>query len=115
MIKQSSVLFHAVPQLPWHTVTTSIPSNHPKNTMIDCENCGQNACSQVGENDARLLMNFYGEIANADLEADSGYNLTQANLIKLCQVRSLFDFVMSVCRVLGLLRCCVVRQVGMLI
>jgi len=27
-----------------------------------------------------------GDIANADLEADSGYNLTQANLIKLCQV-----------------------------
>lgn len=40
----------------------------------------------MGENDARPLMDFFSEIATADLEADSGYNLTTANLIKLCQV-----------------------------
>lgn len=40
-------------------------------------------CSQIAETDTRSLMELFADVAHADLEAESGYNLTEANLVKV--------------------------------
>lgn len=39
--------------------------------------------SQVQETDTRSLTELYNDLAFADLESDSSYNLTEANLLKV--------------------------------
>eukprot|EP00195_Chlamydomonas_chlamydogama_P001848 CAMPEP_0202924852 /NCGR_PEP_ID=MMETSP1392-20130828/79191_1 /ASSEMBLY_ACC=CAM_ASM_000868 /TAXON_ID=225041 /ORGANISM="Chlamydomonas chlamydogama, Strain SAG 11-48b" /LENGTH=294 /DNA_ID=CAMNT_0049618607 /DNA_START=88 /DNA_END=972 /DNA_ORIENTATION=+ len=40
----------------------------------------------VRDNDSRTVMELFNDVAQADLEGESGYNLTEANLIKLLRV-----------------------------
>lgn len=41
------------------------------------------AMAQIEETDTKALMELFADAAFADLEAESGYNLTEANLLKV--------------------------------
>ncbi|KXZ51732.1 hypothetical protein GPECTOR_11g179 [Gonium pectorale] len=50
---------------------------------------GLNLDKVVRETDTRALMELYGEVAYADLEGESVYDLTEANMLKLVRVLQL--------------------------